>query len=322
MKDQVKSNRELLKKLEKGDIAVSDLISTGGYLNTAQSNKFIRNIIDAPTIIKDIRSVPMNSPKLEINKIGFGSRILQAAPASGVALSSAKRSKPTTSKVTLNTTEVMAEVHIPYDVLEDNIEHGTLEDTIFSQISERTALDLEEWIIQADTGSGDAFLALKDGILVQAISHVVDYSSSVQVIDKTIFKAAIKAMPNKYLRNRSAMRHYVSPDVETEYADWLGDRSTNLGDAKIQGYRPNMHSGIPIVPAALMPQANAILTHPKNIIWGIQRKIMIESDRDIRARVIIIVLTMRMDIKFEEEDAVVKTIGLNPSGTTTTTTTT
>ena len=71
---------------------------------------------------------------------------------------------------------------------------------------------------------------------------------------------------------------------------------------------------------ALMPDDKAIFTWPKNIIFGVQRQIMIETDRDIRARVLIIVLTMRLDVKFEEEDSVVKIDGLNPNDTTSTTT--
>lgn len=317
---QLASNRELLKKLQKGDIAVADLVSNGGLLNTEQTNKFIRVIIDAPTILNEVRTVQMNSPKLEINKIGFGTRILKPAPTSGTALAAVDRSKPTTSKVTLDTTEVIAEVHIPYDVLEDNIERGNLEDTIMFQIAERTALDLEELLILGDTASGDAYLALKDGILKQAVSHVVDFGNLPnQPINRAIWKAAHKAMPNKYIRNRDALRHYVSPDVETEYADTLAGRSTELGDNKIQFWTPNRGFGIPIKSAALMPDANTILTFPKNIIWGVQRKIMVESDRDIRSRVIIVVLTLRIDCKFEEEDAVVKVQGLRPNGTTTTT---
>jgi hypothetical protein len=48
---------------------------------------------------------------------------------------------------------------------------------------------------------------------------------------------------------------------------------------------------------------------------------MIETDRDIRARVLIVVLTMRLDFKYEEEDASVKCLGLNPNADFTTTTT-
>jgi HK97 family phage major capsid protein len=186
--------------VEKADLAVSDLVSDGGYLNPIQANTFIRMLIEQPTMLNDIRVVPMNAPTMEINKIGFATRILRVAPASGTALAASQRSKPTTDKVTLTTKEIIAEVHIPYDVLEDNIERMGLEDTIMQMITERASLDLEELIIQGDTDSSDAYLALCDGTLAQATSHVVDYGSG-QSITRAIFKAVTKAMPNKYMRD-------------------------------------------------------------------------------------------------------------------------
>lgn len=311
------SNKSII---EKADIAVSDLVSGGGYLNPIQANVFIRMLIDQPTIINEIRTVPMNAPKMEINKIGFTSRIMRAAPASGTALAAASRAKPTTDKVTLTTKEVIAEIHIPYDVLEDNIERGNLEDTIMSLLTERAALDLEELIITGDTASSDTYLAVLSGILKQATSNIVDYTSAPAAISKIIFKDGLKAMPNKYLRNRAAMNFYVSPDTETEYADSLANRQTPFGDQKITGWTPNYAYGVQVKPAALMPNDKYIFTYPKNIIFGVQRQIMIETDRDIRSRVLIVVLTMRIDLVYEEEEAVVKCIGLAPNLTTTTTT--
>ena len=79
----MRDNRSII---EKADIAVSNLVSSGGYLNTEQSDAFVRMIIDQPTMINQCRVVRMNSPKRKIEKIGFGSRILRAAPASGTAL--------------------------------------------------------------------------------------------------------------------------------------------------------------------------------------------------------------------------------------------
>lgn len=313
------SNRSII---EKADLAVSDLESGGGYLNPIQASVFIRMLIDQPTIINEVRTVPMNAPKMEINKIGFTSRIMKVAPASGTALAPNDRSKPTTDKVTLETSEVIAEVHIPYDVIEDNIERGNLEDTIMSLLAERCALDLEELIITGDTGSSDTYLAVLDGILAQSTSNIVDYTGSPAVISKTIFKDGVKAMPNRYLRNRAAMKFYVSPDVDTEYSDSLANRQTPFGDAKIVGNQPNYAYGVPITPAALMPNDKYIFTYPRNIVFGVQRQIMIETDRDIRSRVLIVVLTMRIDLVYEEEEAVVKCIGLSPNITTTTTTTT
>jgi HK97 family phage major capsid protein len=305
--------------LRKADLAVSDLVSNGGYLNPIQANTFIRMLIEQPTLLNEIRVVPMNAPTMEINKIGFTSRILRVAPASGTALSASDRSAPATDKVELTTKEIIAEVHIPYDVLEDNIERGRLEDTIMTLIAERASLDLEELIITGDTGSSDTYLALADGVLAQTVSHVVDYTASPASISKTVFKDGIKTMPNKYLRNRSAMRFYTSPHAEIEYADSLANRETPLGDRKVTGWMPNYAYGVPVKAAALMPNSNYILTYPKNFILGVQRRIMVETDRDIRARVLIVVLTLRIDIKWEEEDAVVKCQGLDVGTVSTTT---
>jgi HK97 family phage major capsid protein len=301
---------------EKADLAVSNLTTDGGYLNTIQANTFIRMIQEPATLMKLVRMVPMNGPRMEINKIGFATRILKAGPATNTALAAADRSSPTTDKVELLTSPVRAEVHIPYDVLEDNIEQGNLEDTIMSMITERAALDLEELLILGDTTTvGDDFLALQDGILALATTNVVDYTAApVSSIDKDIFRDAKRAMPNKYLRNQAQMRFFFSPNVETEHAYWLAGRETSYGDSRLTlDYVGQLTPfGIPLYPVALMPDDKGIFTFPKNFIAGVQRQIMIETDRDIRSQVIIIVVSMRVAFAFEEEEAVVKVDGLNP----------
>ncbi|MBC8550998.1 MAG: hypothetical protein H8D23_15245, partial [Candidatus Brocadiales bacterium] len=71
--------------------------------------------------------------------------------------------------------------------------------------------------------------------------------------------------------------------------------------------RPVVYAfGVPIFPAAKMPNDEVLFTYPQNLIFGIQRDIMIETDKDIRARNLIVVLTMRIAIQAEETDAIVK----------------
>ncbi len=303
------STREVIRK---ADIAVSNLSSDGGYLNPMQANRFIDLIIDEPTIFNSIRTVRMTAPQMKIEKIGFGSRILRKAPASGEYLPANDRSKPDLGKVELNTKEIIAEVHIPYDVLEDNIERDNMESTIMGHIAKRAALDLEELLISGDTSHAtDSYLALIDGLLVQTTTNVADVTGANSAISKTIFKQGLLSMPTKYLRNRAALKFWCSVDNETEYRDSLADRETALGDGMIEGFRPVFSYGVPVIPTALMPSDTILFTHPLNIVWGVQRQIMVETDKDIRARVYVIVLTMRIDMKYETEDAVVKIIGVN-----------
>lgn len=307
--------------IEKADMTLADL-SSGGLLNAEQAAKFIRIVQVQPTILKQVRMVTMGSPQKNIDKIGFGARILMPAT-SGVALAADasptnRRSKPTTSQIQLNTKEVIAEVRLPYDVIEDNIEQarmglgvdngvtnsgkpvqGSFKDTIVQMIGERVALDLEELALLGDTASGDAYLALTDGFLKLTTSNVVDQASG--VISKTMFKNGLKALPKQYHRNLAALRHMVSVNQEIEYRDSLANRDTGLGDSIVEGFRGVFGYGVPVEKTPMMPEDSGLLINPKNMIWGIQRKISMEVDKDISSRVFIIVVTARVDFQIEDE---------------------
>lgn len=311
------SNQDII---QKADLALSDL-ETAGKLNPEQTDRFIRTLIDQPTLLNAVRTVAMGAPQMKINKIGFGSRILRPA-VSATALADSDRVKPDLGQVQLETKEVIAEVNIPYDVIEDNIEKGNvnvplqtgaggLHQTIVDLMAERAALDLEELAIQGDTANvSDSYLALQDGYLKLATANVASVGG---VFDKAAVKTALKTMPTRYLRNRSAMSHFVSVDNETEARDQYGARQTAMGDQQVQGLLPVYIYGSRVTPVALMPGANGLFTDPMNLIFGIQRNIMIEYTKDIRARVFIIVLTCRIDFAIEEVNAVVKYTGITGS---------
>ncbi|HDR4393172.1 TPA: phage major capsid protein [Bacillus cereus] len=301
------------KIIEKAAMTLSDL-AAGGRLNTEQSNAFLKMVQAAPTIIKDSRFVPMESDSRKVEKLGFGSRILRPG-VEGKALEDKDRSVPQTSTVKLEAKEVIAEVNITYDTLENNIEKGKLKDTLMQMIAGRAALDWEELIVNGDTASSDPYLALLNGIRKQATSHIVDHKGADFV--KEVFKHGYKAVPAKYLRNKKDWRFYTSQGIEVEYLDAMSNRQTALGDAAINGGLPSAY-GVPVQGIAMLqPYTEAektvsdiILTHPKNILTGMSRQISIEVDKDIRERKFIIVLTAKIDAKFEEEDAVAKIINV------------
>lgn len=304
-------NHDLVKK---ADLALSDLSTNGGLLNPEQTDSFIQTLMDSPTVINAARVVTMNGPQKKINKIGFGSRILRAAT-SGVALADGDRAKPDLGNILLNSKEVIAEIHIPYDVFEDNIEGGNinasmgasaggLQDTIMLLVGQRVALDLEELGLMGDTSSGDAFLALCDGFLKRATAHIVNAGGA--TVSKEVFKAAVKAMPAKYLRVRSDNSFFISTVNETEYRDTIANRVTGLGDSALVSANSLSVFGSSVNAAPLMPNSKGIYTNPKNLVFGIQRKVNIEYDKDIRARKFIVVVTARVDFQIEETDAMVQ----------------
>ncbi|MET4190693.1 MULTISPECIES: phage major capsid protein [unclassified Bradyrhizobium] len=310
--------------ISRADLALSDLVSTGGYLTTQQSNKFFRKMMDEPTILKDARVVPMARPKMEINKIGFGSRILRAATQGTIstpemgetgtrALTRAQRYKPTTERVTLQTSEIIAEIDLPYEAIEDSIEGGDLDSSVFQQtildmMAQRIALDLEELVILGDTSSGDSYLALQNGVIKQSVSNIVNQAGD--PMGPTLFGNMIKALPTKYYKLLNRYRFYTSKPKEIDYRMTIAQRQTQLGDATLQGNFPISVLGVPLSSAALMPSSNAVLMIPNNLIIGVQRQLRMEFDKDIRERAFIIVVTMRLAVQFEEEDMTVKAINI------------
>jgi hypothetical protein len=314
------SNKTLL---QKADLAIADFAANGGVLSPEQGASFIRKLIKQPTLIRQCRIVEMQASKRKINKIGFGTRIMRKA-VSATALTQNQRSKPTTSQLELDTQEQIAEVRLPYDVLEDNIERATaanneasntgpggLRQTIIDMIAERSALDLEELCLLADTTytSGDSddqdYMSQFDGWLKLAKTNgnVVDNGSA--TVSKTMFKNGIKTLPKQYLRNKGAMRNFVSNNNEIEYRDTLANRVGQLGDGMVTGELQAYAYGTPVSPVQLMPETDGLMTDPLNLIFGIQRQVSMEFDKDISARVYIIVLTCRVAVQIEEAEAVV-----------------
>lgn len=322
------NSRELLRK---ADMVLADL-SNGGLLEDGQAASFVRKLITPSALLSRVRTVEMMEQTRQINKIGFGSRIMRAA-VSGTALvgtytaatAGTGRSKPTTEQILLETDEMIAEVLLPYDVIEDNIERGNvaaggptgvdgpqaggIQATIISLIAERASTDLEEYCLLADTvqAGTDAYLAMTNGWikLIETSGNVVDNGGVEQYLSKTTFKRGLMAMPDQYLRNRADMRHLVSVDNEIEYRDSLAGRETALGDKMINDSGPVFGYGVPVDPVPLMPTDKGLFTNPLNLILGVQRKVTFEYDKDISARVFKIVVTCRVAVQVEETDAAV-----------------
>jgi HK97 family phage major capsid protein len=306
------SNRTLL---EKADLALADLTAGGGVLLPAQAQKFMRLLIKQSVLMQMATVVPMASPKHQLSKIKFGSRILRPGQ-EATALTAAERARPDLSFLELDARLFKAEVHLSDEVLEDNIERGELRQTILEMIAEAAGRDMEEVIINGDTASADPFLATMDGLLKQATSHIVDAAGV--AINKNLLRDMLKSLPSEYLRDKKQMAFLTSVDAELDYRNTLADRATVGGDRFIEEDTPALYSGVPVKPVPLFPenlgQASnrtvALLCNPKNAHVGIWRQIRLESFRDVSAGVLRVVATLRFDAKFAEEPGVAKLINI------------
>lgn len=301
--------------LNKADLVLNDLSSSAGYLLPAQALRFMRILIKESKIMQMATVTPMKSPKQQIEKIRFAGRVLRAGR-EAQPLAVGDRAKPDLSKVELDAQLFKAEVRLSNEVLEDSIERDQLRQTIMQLLGDAIARDMEEVLIKGDTNSADPFLAQLDGLLKQATSNVVDATGT--PLTKTVFRDMIRALPSEFLRNRQDMRFLTSTDAELDYRDALADRSTVLGDKFLEQNAPVMYSGIPVIDVPLMPEnlgvgsdsTNTLLLDPKNINVGIWRNIRIETDKLVSEGVLLIVATMRFDVVYAEETAVVKAINV------------
>ena len=309
---------------QKADIALTDLSTNGGLLQPEQNDVFYRKLLDEPTLLRVVRSVQMNAPQADINKVGIGTRVFHGAKNSGNGATGAaddgtndryllasKRSSVTTSKISMNTEEVIAEVRIPYEVLEDNIERGNFQDTILALVAQRGALDFETLLISGDktiSSATDDLLCLQNGILKKFTSNIVDAAG--ETMSLALWNRVKKALPTAYRRNLAGMRFFTSMDKESDWRVTMAGRPGALGDSIAVGGQAVAALGVPLAPAALMPDENIVFTDPKNIIWGLQRNVRIETDKDIRSREVIFVITARVAIQVEEELAGAKLINL------------
>lgn len=311
------SNERLLR----ADIALSNLASNGGLLLPEQANQFIDFVVEQPTVIAQCRQHRMNGPQAKINRMGFDSRVMHAATQSGSMeddgsnprwLAKAKRSKPSTSQIELNTKEYIAEVRIPYEVMEDNIEKGNFEEHVLRQLAARSALDFEEFALFSDTGSGDADLAVQDGWLKLITSNVQD-NASAGATDEMVTQTLL-TLPQRYLRNLPQMRMYMSIANKIKFQATRMNRIGALGDASAVANLDLYSQGVKIEPTATMASdgtgAKGIFTYPQNLIFGIQRQVTVETDKDIRSREYIIVVTARIALQVDDQVGAVKLINI------------
>lgn len=310
------SNEEFMRqRVSKLDLVVNDL-NTGGLKNPELVEQFFQLSIKEAKTLPLFTVKTMASHTLDIPKGRFEQQILNPG-VEATALLSAQRSKPAFSKTTLEAKEYRGQVTISDEFFEDNVEEEDMRNTIEAMMREKVGLELEELAWNGDTASANPFLATLDGFRVQAVSNINNAAGS--TTNKGVFKNVLKQMPSQYMRDRSRMMHFTSIDSKLDFEDSIGNRATQLGD---QQFSPNLGriyiSGSEVVDVPVLPEdlgvgnneTQMIFCDPKNMALGIYRNRTFKSQADIVAGVIHLVVTLRIDYKYINEEAVIKTTSL------------
>lgn len=304
------SNEELLRK---ATLTTDDFGGAGeAPLSVEQVKEFIKLLSAKQAFLPDVRRVTANAAKWEESIVDFGGRITRGGT-QATRLDAADRAKPSTGNVEISTVLLRAEVPVSDEALEDNVAQSGFANDLETLIADQFGFDVEELLVNGDTGSRDDFLALLDGWLVQAQDvgaggNVLDASSEGRDY-QAIFKQLLQSIPNRHKRNlQTDGRFYVPITLEEEYRDILSSRGTPLGDLSLENNRDLKYQGIQIKGAASIAiddddKSNVLLANRNNLYAGFRRSMTLETFRDPREGATSFVVTARVDGKIAVPEA-------------------
>lgn len=205
------------------------------------------------------------------------------------------------------------DIDIPSTVFGDNVEQDDimkgLKPSVIHFLAQVMSRHLEDTIINGDINSVFPTWSQLGGILKQAKSNVVDAAGAPFSVD--VFKDMVKAMPSWRSRKKKDFRFYTAPEGESSYRGALAQRQTCMGDCYLDHKAPLMPFGATLVGVPFFPtvegQTSIILTHPKNILFGIKR---IQWSRIINQQPCLLTLALDVGLRYKEEEAVVKAINV------------
>ena len=292
------ANKDLLEK-------AAILTSTGGQLSPEQAKKFISTVVDQSEMLKRISVQPMSANTFQIDVVDIAGRQMRKATEGTDPGFTASVTIPRRS---LSTVEVILPYDISISFLEENIEREQAEKTLNEKFAAAFANDILDLGFNGDEASADAFLQINDGWLKIAANDAnVNSVTNTGTSDwlGTQFPAMLKALPAKYRRNPQELVYLVSPDVEEDYRQQLGGRSTALGDTYVAEARRARYHGIDVYPAPFMPDNKQLLTTWKNLYVGIGRSMRVDKFLNARKRVIEYTITAKIDYNYAVSDLIV-----------------
>jgi HK97 family phage major capsid protein len=311
MKDNKAIQRELV---QKADMALAD-IAPGGLFNALQATKFYKVALEKTVLSKLVTVKMMSRNILEQPKMLWTGRVLYPGSV-GTALPSAYRSKPSFDKVTLTANLFRAEVAMPEEMLEDQIETKSFKSSVQAMAAEKIGIDIEDILIKGDTSSADPTLAVMNGLL--ALVTTSTYNAGGARATPTLWRSMLDLMPSAF-RGNGKPRFFASEQTVSDWDAWLEARADSLGAAALLGttdtlkYRRKEIVEVPRMPEDLgvsSNEANAVYGDPKGVWLGFQRQLKVYSQFNPGSGTYQIFWNVRMGQQLEHEPTFVRGYGI------------
>jgi hypothetical protein len=322
--------------------------SGNGNLYPDQANRFLDYMWDATILAKSARTIRMRSNTTEIDRVAVGQRIMTVAQedrpvdwVNNTGSGAFTAQGALFSKISLTTRKLRLDWELSAEALEDNVEGPDLEDHIARLMATQAGNDIEDVLINGvgtSTGATGLMSAFK-GFRSLAVNnaHVVDAAG--YGLDKSIFNAAIKALPRKYKQRRNQLRFFAGSNLVQDYLYNLtasggsvnpydiasgiirGETAANDGGP---GTTTPFAFGIPVINVPLMDETrdstglqsgetsyssasanygDIHLTFPQNFIVGIKRDVVVYRVFQPKKDTIEYTLFIRVGCAIENYDA-------------------
>jgi hypothetical protein len=278
-----------LKAIGPGDLGSSLLVPE-------QSDRFIRVATEQPTILNVARRYTMMKPERNIDRMEIAGDVLDL-PANMAVVDTL----PTTYTNVLKSYKLVGNIGMEDDTLEENIERENFTDTVLEIYGRAVGRNLEKWLLISDTNTSGIY-ALKDGWLKQAANQI-EAAADFPVDDvEGMFDAMLDATPKQYFQDLTDWVIYTTWKIKNDYHNVLKERATPLGDTGLTTMVPLLYKGIRVQYNASMPTGKAWLTNPDNTVYGLMRDITMEPDRQPKQFKTDMVLTLRGDGNYDDEN--------------------
>ena len=255
------------------EIATSDF-DDGGLLNRQQFAEFYQDVIPESNVLDMVRTVPVDGPDSQIDRIGVGEHLLREV-GQGDAV---EDQEVDTSKVDIDVTKVGFGWDLTRETVEDTIEYENTAEIILSQFSDRYAFDLETLAFQGDAADEDNFYGILDGWVESAKAddaEVRDYDADETTLDEGVLFDLSLVLDDKYIdaTNPVFMAH---PKQVIAYRRSLADRETMLGDEMLTGAQIPTPTGFNLVASPACATDEVIFTDPNNLVFAPHRDIRVD----------------------------------------------
>jgi hypothetical protein len=316
-------------------------VGTGG-LTYAQANRFIDYMWDATVLGSLVTTRRMRAVEEEIDTIAVGSRLVRGATE---AVDTGENVRPTFGKLSITTKKYRLDYELSSESLEDNIEGEQLEDHIARLMATQMGNDLEDIAINGDTDSTEPGIGVDDGWRKRAVeggAHVLDHGGD--ILDRSAFNKALKAMPRKYMAKRGGLKFFVGTNAIQDYIFSLQQTQEgfvtpeSLAAAGISqavrtsgpaGFITGNAFGVPVqevplfledrdgdydtdsgtsgvqVPSTNVNHTDLWLTFPENLIWGIKRDVTVYREFKPKKDTVEYTVYTRQGVQIENLDAFV-----------------